>query len=225
MFYYIFFVEHKSSEGYMLTYFSEGGVLMHLLLFCSFMCVSWGIYHILYITILFKHSTFQLLKRCATELHNNNVVSSDEILQCIYFFIHQNDNNLSIESFVSKSEFFISMSYDHLIKKLQKHFAWIQLIIRTAPIIGILGTVIGIILAFEGLSVINSLDGFDIIIAGISQALYTTAYGLSVAILSIIFFNIYKSLMYKYLDLFLIYLNVLSIELNQRLLLKNENQT
>ena len=209
----------------MFIYFSEGGVLMHLLLLCSFLCISWGVYHTLYAVILFKHSEFKLLKHCATALYNNQLVPQDEIIKCVQCFTHQNFKSFTIESFISNSDFIINSSYDHLKIKFQKHFSWIQLIIRAAPIIGILGTVVGIILAFEGLSLGNSLDGFDIVIIGISQALYTTAYGLSVAILSILFFNIYKSLIHKYLNLVLIYLHVISIEINQRTLLKHENQS
>ena len=209
----------------MFKYFSEGGVLMHLLLLCSFLCISWGVYHILYAAILFKCSNFQSLKHYATALYNNKPVSSEEIMKCVKCINHQSLKSITLETFTSDSEFIINTIYDHLKHQSQKHFSWIQLIIRAAPIIGILGTVIGIILAFEGLSLGNSLDAFDIIITGISQALYTTAYGLSIAILSIIFFNTYKSLIHKYLNLVLIYLNVLSIELNQNTLLKNENQT
>jgi len=57
-----------------------------------------------------------------------------------------------------------------------------------APYVGLFGTVVGIIRAFQNMAV-EGVGGFDVVAAGISEALVATAAGLFVAIVSLIFFN------------------------------------
>lgn len=58
----------------------------------------------------------------------------------------------------------------------------------TAPFIGLLGTVVGIINAFQQMALTGS-GGLAIVSAGISEALVATAFGLLVAIPAVIAFN------------------------------------
>ena len=57
-----------------------------------------------------------------------------------------------------------------------------------APYVGLLGTVIGIIRAFQDMAE-HGAGGFEIVAAGISEALVATAAGLFVAIVALLFFN------------------------------------
>lgn len=57
-----------------------------------------------------------------------------------------------------------------------------------APYIGLFGTVIGIIRAFQSMAV-EGTGGFEVVAAGISEALVATAAGLVVAIVALAFFN------------------------------------
>jgi len=57
-----------------------------------------------------------------------------------------------------------------------------------APFVGLLGTVIGIINAFEGIAAENA-SGIGSVAAGIAEALVVTAVGLSVAIPAVLLFN------------------------------------
>jgi len=57
-----------------------------------------------------------------------------------------------------------------------------------APFVGLLGTVVGIISAFQGIATTGS-GGLGAVSAGISEALIETALGLSVAIPAVLFFN------------------------------------
>ncbi len=58
----------------------------------------------------------------------------------------------------------------------------------TAPFIGLFGTVIGIITAFQGIAASGG-GGIGAVSAGIAEALIVTAVGLFVAIASVLFFN------------------------------------
>jgi len=57
-----------------------------------------------------------------------------------------------------------------------------------APFVGLLGTVVGIINAFEGIAAENA-SGIGSVAAGIAEALVVTAIGLSVAIPAVLIFN------------------------------------
>jgi biopolymer transport protein ExbB len=62
----------------------------------------------------------------------------------------------------------------------------------TAPFVGLLGTVLGIIHAFEGISSQKS-TGLGAVAGGISEALVTTALGLFVAIPAVMMFNYFTN--------------------------------
>jgi biopolymer transport protein ExbB len=62
----------------------------------------------------------------------------------------------------------------------------------SAPFIGLLGTVIGIIKSFHNMSVQGS-GGFAVVAGGISEALIATALGLAVAIVAVIFYNYFHT--------------------------------
>ncbi len=57
-----------------------------------------------------------------------------------------------------------------------------------APYVGLFGTVIGIIRAFQSMAA-EGVGGFEVVAAGISEALVATAAGLFVAIVALMFFN------------------------------------
>ena len=65
---------------------------------------------------------------------------------------------------------------------LEKNMTWISLCIATAPMLGFLGTVWGMIQAFEDIRVANDISP-AVVAGGISVALLTTAFGLVVAVI------------------------------------------
>jgi len=85
-----------------------------------------------------------------------------------------------------------------------KRFVWLLGTIGSlAPFIGLFGTVIGIIRAFENMAATGS-GGFAVVAAGISEALIATAGGLLVGVLSIFAYNA-----------FMVRINGLSAELRE----------
>ena len=71
---------------------------------------------------------------------------------------------------------------------LKKGVAALATIGATAPFVGLLGTVVGIITAFQGIAATGS-GGLAAVSAGISEALVETALGLVVAIPAVWFYN------------------------------------
>lgn len=61
----------------------------------------------------------------------------------------------------------------------------------SAPFIGLFGTVVGILSAFQSMAIMGT-GGFSVVAAGISEALISTALGLAVAIIAVIFYNYFS---------------------------------
>ena len=78
------------------------------------------------------------------------------------------------------------------LKKFNRGLAVLDTIITLAPLLGLLGTVTGMIHAF-GLLGAQQLDAPEAITGGISQALLATAFGLGIAITALIPFNYLNS--------------------------------
>jgi biopolymer transport protein ExbB len=77
------------------------------------------------------------------------------------------------------------------IVKMRRGMGVLDTMITVAPLLGILGTVIGIILSFDMLA-IEGIENPQAVTGGIAQALITTATGLSIAILAVIPFNYFN---------------------------------
>ncbi len=74
---------------------------------------------------------------------------------------------------------------------LERHLAIIGTIAVIAPFIGLFGTVLGIIHAFDDIA-LKGNSSPAVVAAGVSEALITTAAGLFVAVTAVIFFNYFK---------------------------------
>ena len=71
---------------------------------------------------------------------------------------------------------------------LEKNISWLSLFIALAPMLGFMGTVIGMIKAFDMIAVANDISP-GVVAVGIKVALLTTVFGLVVAIILQIFYN------------------------------------
>ncbi len=71
---------------------------------------------------------------------------------------------------------------------LEKGLVWISLFIALAPMLGFMGTVIGMIQAFQRIEDVGDLSP-AVVAGGIKVALLTTVFGLIVAIILQIFYN------------------------------------
>lgn len=78
------------------------------------------------------------------------------------------------------------------IRNMRRYMGVLDTMITVAPLLGIFGTVIGIIASFEALGSAG-IDQPQAVTAGIAQALITTATGLGIAILSVFPYNYFNS--------------------------------
>ena len=71
---------------------------------------------------------------------------------------------------------------------LEKGCSWITLFITIAPSLGFLGTVIGMVMAFDDIEQAGEISS-DIVAGGMKVALITTIFGLIVALILQVFYN------------------------------------
>jgi len=71
---------------------------------------------------------------------------------------------------------------------LEKNISWLSLFIALAPMLGFMGTVIGMIDAFDSIAAAGDISP-AVVAVGIKVALLTTVFGLIVAIILQIFYN------------------------------------
>ena len=105
-----------------------------------------------------------------------------------YQFQQESGASLSREDLVDTVRRAIQRASALTANDLKKGVAALATIGATAPFVGLLGTVVGIITAFQGIAATGS-GGLAAVSAGISEALVETALGLVVAIPAVWFYN------------------------------------
>jgi biopolymer transport protein ExbB/TolQ len=87
-----------------------------------------------------------------------------------------------------------------ILPKLQKRTNYLQTISNVATLMGLLGTILGIIMSFDAVASVEPAMKQKALTQGISVALYTTAFGLFVAIPSLLFYSILENYTAKIID-------------------------
>ena len=74
---------------------------------------------------------------------------------------------------------------------LERNLSMLSTIASISPLLGLLGTVVGMITVFGNIN-INGSANADLLAAGISEALITTAFGLIIAVPAIVFYRYFE---------------------------------
>lgn len=77
--------------------------------------------------------------------------------------------------------------------RLRVYVSWLDTIAHIAPMVGLLGTVIGMIKAFHELSLAGTQVDITTLSTGIWEALITTAFGLVISVVALIAVNIFET--------------------------------
>ena len=174
------------------TKFIEGGAgFMALVIACLILGLALCIERILYLA-LSKTNTKNLLTKIEAALQNGGVEAAKELcantrgpIASIFAqaFVRLADGQ-SLEE-VEKSV----VSYGGVeASKMEQNLSWISLFIAIAPSLGFLGTVIGMIQAFDAIQVAGDMSP-NVVAGGMKVALITTVGGLIVAVILQIFYN------------------------------------
>jgi biopolymer transport protein ExbB len=71
---------------------------------------------------------------------------------------------------------------DHVLRELNKRLQWLAILGSLVPLMGLLGTVLGMIRVFTRVALAGDVSDISLLAGGIWEALLTTAAGMSVAI-------------------------------------------
>ena len=185
----------------MLKYLIDGGIFMWVILFASICGLA---------IILEKTYTFLTKEKKLMENEKNKLYKSlrtgnrEEILKLC------KDKTDSVSKSVTKIVSNMDINFDELdnshrqviegiisesileqTTELEKGMSLLGTVVNAAPQLGLLGTVTGMIAAFSALTR-NGTSTAKIVAGGISEALYTTAFGLIVAIPALVFYNYFN---------------------------------
>ena len=80
-----------------------------------------------------------------------------------------------------------------VVRKLEKHLSMLSILARLAPLMGLLGTVLGMISTFSEIASAQAGVNMNQLAGGIWQALITTAAGLVIAIPALFFLHHFQS--------------------------------
>lgn len=109
------------------------------------------------------------------------------------------------------------------INRMQRFMGGLDTMITIAPLMGILGTVIGIISSFDMLGT-TGIENPQAVTGGIAQALITTAAGLSIAIITVFPYNYFNSRIKKAAAIMEKYATSFEIVYNKILVNQEKNQ-
>ena len=174
------------------TKFIEGGAgFMALVIACLILGLALCIERILYLSFS-KTNTKKLLAKIEEALQNGGVEAATEVCRSTrgpvasiftQAFLRLADGQ-SLEE-VEKSV----VSYGGVAaSQMEQNLSWISLFIAIAPSLGFLGTVIGMIQAFDAIMVAGDMSP-AVVAGGMKVALITTVGGLIVAVILQIFYN------------------------------------
>ena len=172
------------------TYFIQGGAgFMASILLCLIFGLAISIERTLYLN-LSATNTKKLLNKLEAALEAKGIEAAKDVctetrgpVASIFFQgLTRYDEGLDM---VEKSV----VSYGSvLMGRLENGLSWISLFIATAPMLGFLGTVIGMVVAFDAIEAAGDISP-TVVAGGIKIALLTTVFGLIVAIILQFFYN------------------------------------
>lgn len=157
--------------------FRKGGFIMYPLFFFSVLAWSVGVYKLVEIRNFMKD-----LKKMNSGLvpFKGNEGLHPHIMSAIEAMKTSNSKDLLNER--------VGRRQAESIAEL-KEWLWILASISaSAPFVGLFGTVVGIMGAFEAIGA-SGKTGFSVVAAGISESLVATAAGIIVAVVALLFYN------------------------------------
>ncbi len=171
-------------------YFIEGGAtFMAFVLICLILGLALSIERIIYLNMATTNSG-KLVEEIEESLGKGGVDAAKEVCRntrgpvATIFYQGLDRSSGSYEEVAKAIEDYGSVE----MSKLERGLSWISLFIALAPMLGFMGTVIGMISAFDKIAEANTINA-SIVAGGIKIALITTVSGLIVAIILQVFYN------------------------------------
>ncbi len=172
------------------TKFIEGGAgFMGLVIICLILGLAVAIERIIYLALC-KTNTKSLLEKVEAALKEGGIEKAKEVCRdtkgpvasIFYQGLLRADQGIDTVEKTIVSYGSVQMS------NMEKGLSWVGLFIAIAPSLGFLGTVVGMIQAFDAIQAAGDISP-NIVAGGMKVALITTVGGLIVALILQIFYN------------------------------------
>jgi len=172
------------------TKFIEGGAgFMSLIIICLIIGLALSIERILYLTFS-KTNTKKLLEKVEAALAEGGIEAAKDVCRetrgpvasIFYQGLLRYDQGIDVVEKTIVSYGSVQMS------NMENGLSWIGLFIAIAPSLGFLGTVIGMIQAFDAIQAAGDISP-NVVAGGMKVALITTVAGLIVAMILQVFYN------------------------------------
>ncbi len=164
------------------TKFIEGGAgFMSLIIICLILGMALAIERILYLAFS-KTNTTKLLENVEAALEKGGIEEAKPVASIFYQGLLRADQGIDVVEKTIVSYGGVQMSL------MENGLSWIGLFISIAPSLGFLGTVIGMIQAFDAIQAAGDISP-NVVAGGMKVALITTVGGLIVAMILQIFYN------------------------------------
>ena len=165
-----------------LDYFVKGGPVMYPLLLCSIAAIAISVERYLFFRKM--DSGREFTRQFCDYIENDNWTDAKaladstrgEIAKLATIVMARHGNFERLENFVS-------VRAGRALDKFEKRLNYLNVIVTLAPVLGLLGTVTGMIGSFNNFS--QRLDNPLAVTAGIGEALITTVFGLCISIIAI----------------------------------------
>ena len=192
---------HTISKG--IVFMSKGGWLMWVLLGCSVISLAIIIERFMFFLSLNKFNTLRLVQEILKYVKESKIKEALDVCRNNSYYITNIVGEGICRYTEPKEAIKEAMENKSLyeIPKLEKNLSFLSTLAHISPLIGLLGTVMGLVRSFyvieqkaQAAGMVNPSD----IAGGIWEALLTTVAGLCIAIVSYLAYNyfVYKVNMY-----------------------------
>lgn len=182
--------EDKTIQRIIKQKFMEGGPeFMGIVLLCLILGLALVVERIIYLNLATTNSE-KLLSDVEQALNSGGVDAAKEVCRntrgpvASIFYQGLDRSSEGIEEVEKSIEAYGGVQMG----LLEKGLSWISLFISLAPMLGFMGTVIGMIDAFDSIEAAGDISP-SLVAGGIKVALLTTVFGLIVAMILQIFYN------------------------------------
>jgi biopolymer transport protein ExbB len=200
----------KEFLGGGMSFVQQGGPAMWGLLFCSVLVVTVVIERLIFFAS--QHGDSRgLLREIGARVDGGDLAGAVKVCaryrgmlpRVLAFGLQRGDKS---RSDISEA---LQIALVENTYSLERNLGIIGTIAVIAPFVGLFGTVLGIIRAFQDIALKGNTSP-AVVAQGVSEALITTAAGLFVAIISVVFFNYFKTRVKAYNEEMVVTANLLA---------------
>ncbi len=176
----------------LMTYFTSGGITMYPLLICSVLIWAIVLEKLWSLSRFTKHSSFlyakalPLIREKRLDEARGLYAASDSAIAAPHLALFEGTH---LPQTVLAER--IGRQLDETHAFLRRYMWPMGTIGVIAPFLGLFGTIMGIMKSFSSIAEAGK-SNFGVVAAGLSEALVTTAFGIIIAVVALIFYNYFQ---------------------------------